>query len=100
PQAESAAAQIRPYDIEAEKGKMLVVVYDRENGSRSARELAEQESIWSGGGEASSVSQARIPALRGRPLHRKRHPLRRHGSHAKRVVFHSDPDATRSVQSF
>src|SRR6516165_7415755 len=55
-QAESTAEQIRPYDIEAEEGKVLVVVYHRENGSRRARKLAEQESIWSGGSKARSIT--------------------------------------------
>src|SRR6516164_692490 len=53
--AQPTPAQMRPHDIEAEEREVLVVIHQGENGSRRARELAEQEPVRSGGCKTASV---------------------------------------------
>jgi hypothetical protein len=67
-QAVAAAAQVGAHDVEAEKRKARVVIDAGDGGRRLAVDLADEEALRIDGCEAGRVGEARIPALRGRPV--------------------------------
>jgi hypothetical protein len=82
-QAIAAAAQVGPYDIEAEKRESVVVVDAGNRRGRRAVELADEKAFGVDGGETCGVTEAGIPALGRRPVGGDGDLVRRHRADAQ-----------------
>ena len=84
-QAVAFAAQIRPHDVEAEKGKARIVIDAGDDRGRRAIELCDEKAFRIDGSKARVVGEARIPALARGPVHGQRNFIRPHCSNDESV---------------
>ena len=85
--AVTVAAQLRPYDVEAEEGEAGVIVDAGDGRRRLAAELPDQKTLRVHGGEARGVRAAGIPAFRRRPIGGKRDLVRTHRANTKIILW-------------